>query len=305
MRLTIMFQALLSVIVLSHGGVALAPDHPEWGPPPPVAPYGMEALPDQRVVLPIVFPVMGPCRYKDGYGEVRGGFLHTGIDIRAAKMTPIVAPFAGVLGMKTMSFWIWGDNGWGMLGTHLNDDNPGRHDHEGDKDLMFAPNLAPGDRVVAGQFIGYVGESGDATAPHLHFEIYAPGDGATMGRIRNPVPSLHAAIKISSPTATLPDRSERPFSGTVRYAGCVRRVNEAEGTLTLILTDVERPDGVDHVVTSVRYITVRPTAQTINILGGWSALRRVKPSQRVSVRTADAPLKPITPSDQVMISDPS
>src|SRR5438046_1207676 len=95
----------------------------------------------ERVVIPLVFPVLGPSQWIDGYNENRGKCRHTGIDIRAPKMTPIVAPFAGRIGIKRMSFWIYGDDGWAMLGTHLNDDDFGRHNHLGNRDIMFAPDL--------------------------------------------------------------------------------------------------------------------------------------------------------------------
>jgi hypothetical protein len=55
---------------------------------------------------------------------------------------------------------------------------------------MFAPGIGKGSKVVAGQFIAFMGDSGDAenTAPHLHFEIHAP-DGTPI----NPYESLLAA----------------------------------------------------------------------------------------------------------------
>jgi len=40
----------------------------------------------------------------------------------------------------------------------------------------FVPKVKVGDRVARGQVIGYMGESGNATAPCLHFEVRVNGD---------------------------------------------------------------------------------------------------------------------------------
>jgi murein DD-endopeptidase MepM/ murein hydrolase activator NlpD len=39
----------------------------------------------------------------------------------------------------------------------------------------FAPNLKKGQKVSQGQTIGYVGKTGLATAPHLHYEFRVKG----------------------------------------------------------------------------------------------------------------------------------
>ena len=234
---------------------ALVLQRPEWGPPPPVAPYGMAALPKAWVRLPMIFPVAAPCRFRRGYGDRRRGFLHTGIDIQAKKMSPIVAPFGGTIGLKRESFWIYSPTGWAMLGTHLNDDNPGRHDHRASMDLMFAPDLVPGGHVMAGQLIGYVGMSGDATGPHLHFELYAPGKGPTMGRIRDPFPSLKLAQRVSRPVPRF--LRGKPPRGLMRLDGCVRYVDERRGLVTLILTRKQLPNGTTLRVAHPRYVRLR------------------------------------------------
>lgn len=252
---------------------------PEWGPPPPVAPYGQKALPSQKAIMPMVFPVIGAVRWDDGYGEQRSGFLHTGIDIRGPKMSPIVAPFSGTLGLKKFSFWIYADNGWAMLGKHLNDDNIGKHDHKAPKDLMFAPNLTAGMRVHAGQFIGYLGESGDATAPHLHFELYAPGSGPTMGRIRNPRPSLNLAKKLSAPVPTI--IPGRPHSGMTRLEGCIRKIDG--DNLTLILVTKQLENGTTLAVSHPYYVRLKLTPAALDRVGGVATLKGLPDTTAIAV----------------------
>jgi hypothetical protein len=182
--------------------------------PPPVAPYSPNPLPSQNSTASIIFPLIGNCSYRNNYNEMRSNFRHTGIDIRAPKMTPIVAPFSGTFGNKIYSFWIYGANGLKCLGTHLNDDTPGTNDGKNQRDFMFAPNLKHGDTVVAGQLIGYVGNSGDATGPHLHFELY---DGRA---IRNPFQSLKTAQVLSEPRLKLD--GDKPEVKQERFEVCLR-----------------------------------------------------------------------------------
>ena len=244
----------MGLLGLAPALLAMVP-HPEWGPLPPVAPFGLAQLPAHRAIKPLIFPVIGSHRWNLSYGQIREGYRHTGVDIRAPKMSPIVAPFDGVLGLKQETFWIHADDGWSMLGTHLNDDNPGKHDHQGSRDLMFAPDLVAGQRVRAGQLIGYVGESGNATGPHLHFELYAPGKGSTMERLRNPTPSLHLAQRIATPKAGM--LVGCPSPGHMRLQGCVRKVEPALGRITLILVGKQFPNGRSVAVDRPRYLRLR------------------------------------------------
>ncbi len=120
-----------------------------------------------------VFPVRGPVNYVDTFGAYRAdmkGHRHEGNDIFATMGTPIVAVLAGVIGYST--YGIGGNN------AHLTD---ARGDYFYYAHMeRFAAGLKSGDHVVAGQVIGYVGETGDAagTSPHCHFEIHPDGGPA-------------------------------------------------------------------------------------------------------------------------------
>jgi murein DD-endopeptidase MepM/ murein hydrolase activator NlpD len=52
--------------------------------------------------------------------------------------------------------------------------------------------LRTGDRVATGQLIGYVGKTGDATACHLHFEIWTAPGWYSGGRPVDPLATLQS-----------------------------------------------------------------------------------------------------------------
>lgn len=98
------------------------------------------------------------------YGYRWGGF-HTGIDIAGSKGDPYVAAASGTV---VSAGW---DGGYGYM--ILIDHGNGvltRYAHS-TKLLVSA-----GDHVSKGQTIGLVGATGNATGPHLHFEVISNGN---------------------------------------------------------------------------------------------------------------------------------
>ena len=104
----------------------------------------------------------------------RDGHTHQGVDMMAVEGAPVYAPASGnvehrEVGVGGLSFFLYGDNGDTYFGTHMS-------------------GYAGGGHVAAGTLIGYVGQTGNAGTPHLHFEIW-PGGGAAV----NPYPATAAA----------------------------------------------------------------------------------------------------------------
>jgi len=132
-----------------------------------------------------VFPVAGPHTYGDGIGAARNGHTHQGQDILAAEGVPVVAPLAGTV--------LYVDNQPSAAGWYVV-----LHTVDG-RDMFFAHcqegsiPVAPGTVVAAGQAICLVGRTGDATGPHLHFEIWVGGwRVSAASHFIDPLPDLLA-----------------------------------------------------------------------------------------------------------------
>jgi murein DD-endopeptidase MepM/ murein hydrolase activator NlpD len=147
----------------------------------------------------IIFPVVGQVQYTDDFGQPRSGGPHQGNDIMAAKKSPTVAAEAGKVKYWTSSasagcmLYLYGQSGTTYYYIHLNNDRTMRNDNRGKCVRGTAYTVKDGSRVVAGQQIGYVGDSGDANGahPHLHFEVHPNGGKAT-----DPYAYLQAAQRL-------------------------------------------------------------------------------------------------------------
>ena len=176
--------------------------------------YGDAAISMDRVVVPMVFPVIGAVSYSDTFLACRSGCArkHFGQDLMGRKMQPLVAAFTGqVSSLKRESapgegnyLTVTSPTGWSAVYIHINNDTPGTDDGRGTASYAFMPGIREGAPVFAGQQIAWLGDSGNAegTGPHLHFELRR--GGAWSGTVYNAIYSLDAARRIAAPTLSGP-----------------------------------------------------------------------------------------------------
>jgi hypothetical protein len=141
--------------------------------------------PAQTAADGAVFPVSGPHSYGDGFGAPRAeGHIHEGQDVLAAEGTPVVAPLKGVI--SATSYQAGGAGYYVVEHTAVGLDFMYAHCQK--ESFAVAVNQA----VAAGQPLCSVGQTGDATGPHLHFEAWVGGWQAASGHPIDPLPYLQA-----------------------------------------------------------------------------------------------------------------
>lgn len=137
-----------------------------------VAAISVECSPEAVVAVPVTgaeFVCPAPtATFVDTFGADRDGGArqHRGVDMFAAVGDPVVAPEDGELvlfwnELGGASFGLYGDSGTFYYGAHL--------------DSFVGADR----RVVAGELVGTIGNTGNArtTPPHLHFQIHPGGRG--------------------------------------------------------------------------------------------------------------------------------
>lgn len=97
--------------------------------------------------------------------QARGVESHPGVDIASAVDTPITAPAAGQVVRAGedphLGIYVEIEHGLGYLTVYGH---------------CSRLAVGSGDRVEAGQIIAYMGATGQATATHLHFEVWRQGE---------------------------------------------------------------------------------------------------------------------------------
>ena len=146
------------------------------------APAGDPAAqhPNSFLLLGHKFPVRGAHTYGDGFGAGRG---HEGVDLMSDCGTPVVAARGGTVKIK--QFHSAAGNYVVIDGEQVGEDYVYMH-------LREAALVDKGDRVRTGQRIGFVGQTGRASACHLHFELWSAPGWYTGGNAIDAMPSLKA-----------------------------------------------------------------------------------------------------------------
>jgi murein DD-endopeptidase MepM/ murein hydrolase activator NlpD len=130
------------------------------------------AGPLPQPTLPLAWPLRLPVG--DPFGPRAGGRFHTGIDLPAPTGTPVHAAARG-----RVSWAAYMPGGWGNLVVVA--------DGHGVRTLyahLSRISVHVGERVAVGSLLGLVGATGDATGPHLHFQVNVRGAAV------DPVPAL-------------------------------------------------------------------------------------------------------------------
>lgn len=130
------------------------------------------------------FPILGDHEYgmsAGRFGAGRSGHTHQGQDTMAACGTPLVAARGGTVQYSGYQ---------SLAGNYVVIDGRGSP-----IDFMYAHLAEPsplqaGETVRTGQPIGIVGDSGDASACHLHFEMWAVPGWYEGGQPFDPLPYL-------------------------------------------------------------------------------------------------------------------
>ena len=133
-----------------------------------------------------IFPVRGRHNYGEGqavFGAGRSGHVHQGHDVFAACATPMVAARGGVVKINQSH---------SAAGNYVVIDGEGTDIDYAYMHLRDRSPLAKGTRVLTGQLIGHVGDTGDARGCHLHFEMWSGPGWYTGGAPFDPLPFLQA-----------------------------------------------------------------------------------------------------------------
>jgi Meckel syndrome type 1 protein len=199
------------------------------------------------------------------FGEQRPGHLHTGLDLAVPYGTPIVAAACGVVTT------VEAESGYGNIVCV-------RHSASLTTCYAHMSRFAShvGERVHQGQIIGYVGTTGDATGPHVHFET------RVNGRPVDPAPYLSGSKRVRSAHAASAKSSGGSSGGTKARAASSSSSSSSAAASGPGTTTADRS-------TSKGGSTAKPASTSSGYDSGGTAAPAAAPTSAQPAQAAPAP----------------
>ena len=161
-----------------------------------------------------------------GYGarEAQGGNwdstggVHQGTDYAVESGTPVVAVKDGVVSAATLS----ADYGQAVIIDH-NEGYSSVYAHLSNKEV------SPGTRIIQGQEIGKSGKSGNATGPHLHYEVWhGPNNPVDPSELKGAGIPIGGSLVGVKQTMSISDGN--PLAGVTNAADALKGITTVGGS---------------------------------------------------------------------------
>lgn len=157
--------------------------------------------------------------------------MHKGLDFAAGRGTPIYAAGNGTVEQASRN----GGYGNYVKIRHNSTYSTGYAHLNG-----YARGIRSGARVKQGQVIGYVGSTGLATGPHLHYEVYMNGNQVNPLSLKFPKQRTLVGAELGAFTAAAEGYNARAGAIRAFYAGEVAD-EERRAALSAVLSQAPSP----------------------------------------------------------------
>lgn len=131
----------------------------------------------------MLWPVPGSTRLTATYPSYSDGSAHWGIDIVRTDVTTKGSPFRAAQGGKVITAFNDGNWNYGFGNYCIIDHGDGKHTLYAHAQRL---KVSEGDVVEKGEEIGLIGDTGNTTGPHLHFEVRIKRSDGSVDRV-NPL----------------------------------------------------------------------------------------------------------------------
>mgnify|MGYP003291463009 FL=1 len=131
----------------------------------------------------MMWPVPGATKLTATYPSYSDGSAHWGIDIVRTDVTTKGSPFRAAQGGKVITAYNDGNWNYGFGNYCIIDHGDGKHTLYAHAQRLY---VSVGDVVEKGEEIGLIGDTGNTTGPHLHFEVRIKRSDGSVDRV-NPL----------------------------------------------------------------------------------------------------------------------